>query len=53
VSEDVFLVDGSRLLADVARRFADAVASARYEDAERYAELAFYLLRNRVDMGEP
>ena len=53
MNEEVFLVDGSRILADAASRFAEAVASGRFEDAERYAALAFYLLRNRIDVRGP
>jgi hypothetical protein len=52
MKDEVFLVDGCQLLAEVATRFAEAIASGRYEDAQRYAELAFFLLRHGIDMGE-
>jgi hypothetical protein len=48
VNEPILLLDGTKILADALSRFAQAISERRFADAERYAELAFYLYRNRV-----
>ena len=46
------LVDGTELLTDAIAKFAASVAKGRYEEAEQFASLAFYLIQHRVDEPE-
>ncbi len=43
------LIDGTELLADAIAKFVERVTEERYEEAEQFASLAFYLLQHRVD----
>jgi hypothetical protein len=52
VSDGRCLIDGTELLTDAITKFAARVAEGRYEEAEQFASLAFYLIQHRVYESE-
>jgi hypothetical protein len=51
VNDGRCLIDGTELLDDAISKFAAMVAEGRYEEAEQFASLAFYLIQHRVHEG--
>jgi hypothetical protein len=52
VNDTRYIVDAAELLADAIEKFAARMGDGRYDEAEQFASLAFYLLNHRVDERE-